>query len=90
VLHCTGAAVVYLGWQASQVCLLNPKLQAKLLRARLLSANALVLQQRLFPILKRSRPLSRGGRRDGSTVALSVSRSNSLWFFCAFLGTARL
>lgn len=90
VLYCTGAAIVYLGWQASPDYLLNEKLQAKLVLVALLSANAFVLHRRVFPILQRSRPVSRWSRRDWSTVAASVSLSNSLWFFCAFLGIARV
>jgi hypothetical protein len=90
VLYCTGAAIVYLGWQASPDYLLNEKLQAKLLLVALLSANALVLHRRVFPILQRSRPVSHWSPRDWSTVAASVSLSNSLWFFCAFLGIARV
>lgn len=90
VLYCTGAAIIYLGWYANPDYLLNEKLHAKLVLVALLSFNAFVLHRGVFPILRRSRPVSRWSHRDWLTVALSVSLSNSLWFFCAFLGIARI
>ncbi len=90
LLYITGATIVYLGVQANPDYLANQKLQAKLVLVALLTANAFVLHRRVFPILQRSRPVSRWTRGDWMTVAGSVSLSNSLWFFCAFLGVARI
>lgn len=90
MLYLTGATIVYLGYQANPEYLANEKLQAKLVLVALLTANAFVLHRRVFPILQRSRPVSRWTRSDWTTLAGSVSLSNSLWFFCAFLGIARI
>lgn len=90
VLYLTGAAIVYLGLQANPDYLANQKLQAKLVLVGLLTLNAVVLHQAVFPILGRSRPVSRWRRRDWFTVSLSVSLSNSTWLFCSFLGIARI
>jgi NADH:ubiquinone oxidoreductase subunit K len=89
VLYLTGAAIVWMGWQANSAYLANPKLQAKLMLVVVLTLNAIVLHKMVFPVLSRSRPVSRWSRRDWMVVASSVSLSNSLWFFCAFLGIAR-
>jgi hypothetical protein len=89
VLYLTGAAIVWMGWQANPEYLANPKLQAKLVLVVVLTLNAIVLHKMVFPVLSRSRPVSRWSRRDWMVVASSVSLSNSLWFFCAFLGIAR-
>ena len=89
LLYLTGAAVVVLGLQADPDFLGNQKVQAKLVLVGLLTLNAFVLHRKVFPILGRSQPVSRWSRRDWTTVAGSVSLSNSLWFFCAFLGIAR-
>jgi hypothetical protein len=89
VLYLTGAAIVWMGWQSSPDYLANPKLQAKLVLVAVLTLNAIVLHKMVFPVLSRSRPVSRWSRRDWMVVATSVSLSNSLWFFCAFLGIAR-
>jgi hypothetical protein len=88
-LYLTGAALVWMGWQAHSDYLANPKLQAKLLLVVVLTLNAIVLHKMVFPVLSRSRPVSRWSRRDWMVVASSVSLSNSLWFFSAFLGIAR-
>lgn len=88
-LYLTGAGIVYLGVSANPEYLANPKLQAKLVLVVLLSANAFILHRLVFPILGRSRPVSAWQRKDWISVALSVSLSNSMWFFCAFLGVAR-
>jgi hypothetical protein len=90
VLYITGAIVVYLGLQANPDFLANQKVQAKLVLVALLTVNAVILHRMVFPILGRSRPVSRWSRGDWTTVALSVSFSNSVWFFCAFLGINRL
>ena len=89
-LYLTGAIIVYLGLQANPDYLANQKVQAKLVLVALLTVNAVVLHRMVFPILGRSRPVSRWSRGDWTTVALSVSFSNSVWFFCAFLGIARV
>lgn len=90
MLYLTGAIIVYLGLQANPEYLANQKVQAKLVLVALLTVNAAVLHRMVFPILGRSRPVSRWSRSDWTTVALSVSFSNSVWFFCAFLGVARV
>jgi hypothetical protein len=90
VLYLTGAAIVYLGLQANPDYLANQKVQAKLVLVALLTVNAAVLHRMVFPILVRSRPVSGWNRVEWTTVALSVSFSNSVWFFCAFLGIARV
>lgn len=90
MLYLTGAIIVYLGLQANPDYLTNEKVQAKLVLVALLTVNAVVLHRMVFPILGRSRPVSRWSRGDWITVALSVSFSNSVWFFCAFLGIARV
>lgn len=89
-LYLTGAIIVFLGLQANPDYLANQKLQAKLVLVGLLTLNAVVLHKAVFPILGRSRPVSRWSRPEWLTVALSVSLSNSIWLFCAFLGVARL
>lgn len=90
VLYATGAAFLYFG-QAENVNYLsgNPKLQAKLMLVALLTVNALVLHRLVFPILKRANTVSAWSRKDWIVVALSVSLSNSMWFYNAFLGVAR-
>lgn len=90
MLYITGAIVVFMGLQANPDFLANQKVQAKLVLVALLTVNAVVLHQMVFPILGRSRPVSRWSRGDWLTVALSVSFSNSVWFFCAFLGVNRI
>lgn len=90
VLYITGASIVYLGLQDNPTYLDNPKLQGKLVLVALLTANAFVLHRGVFPILQRSRPVSRWTRGEWMMTAGSVSLSNSLWFFCAFLGIARI
>jgi len=89
VLYISGVALVALGLQGTAGYLDNPKLQAKLLLVGVLTLNALVLHRKVFPILGRSRTVSRWSNRDRLMVAASVSLSNSLWFYCAFLGVAR-
>ena len=90
VLYITGGALVYLGLQASPDFLANQKVQAKLVLVGLLTLNAFVLHRKVFPVLGRTRPVSRWSRGEWATVASSVSLSNSMWFFCAFLGIARV
>lgn len=90
MLYLTGASIVFLGWQASPDYLLNPKLQGKLILVALLTVNAVVLHWHVFPVLSRSRPVSRWSTVDWRLVSTSVSFSNSVWFFCAFLGVARI
>lgn len=90
VLYITGALIVYIGLQANPDYLANQKVQAKLVLVALLTVNAVLLHRMVFPILGRSLPVSRWSRGDWATVALSVSFSNNVWFFCAFLGIARV
>ena len=90
VLYLTGAVIVYLGLQADPEYLANQKLQAKLVLVGLLTLNAVVLHKAVFPVLGRSRPVSRWSRKDWLTVSISVSLSNSIWLFCSFLGIARV
>ncbi|WP_372657230.1 hypothetical protein [Hydrogenophaga sp.] len=89
-LYITGAGIVWLGLQADPAYLDNPKLQAKLVLVLVLTLNAFVLHRLVFPILGRSRTVSRWSTRDWTVVAASVSLSNSIWFFSAFLGVARV
>jgi hypothetical protein len=90
MLYITGAGLVYLGLQADLEFLANQKVQAKLVLVALLTINAIVLHKMVFPVLGRSRPVSRWSRSDWITVAGSVSLSNSIWFYCAFLGINRV
>lgn len=89
VLCVSGAALVWLGLEQNPDYLLNPKLQAKLLLVAVLVLNALVLHLYTFPHLKRERSVNLGLMSDMFGVALPIALSNSLWLFCAFLGTAR-
>lgn len=90
VLYLTGATLVYLGLQNDPHFFNNEKVLAKIILVGLLSINAFVLHRAVFPILGRSKPVSRWSKLDWGTVAGSVSLSNSLWFFSAFLGIARI
>jgi hypothetical protein len=89
LLAVSGAGLIGYGLAARPDYLANPKLQAKLVLVLLLAANAVVLHHVVFPILERGRPVSRWTSRSCWRVALSVGLSNSLWFYCAFLGIAR-
>lgn len=88
-LYVSGAVLIAFGLMGSPDYLNNPKLQAKLVLVLLLTLNAIVLHRSVFPILGRSRTVSSWSRLERLLVAASVSLSNSLWFFCAFLGVAR-
>jgi hypothetical protein len=90
LLYLTGAAIVWLALQDNPQYLHNEKLQAKLVLVLLLSANAVFLHQRVFPFLSRSMPVSAWKRIEWAKVASGVSLSNSIWFFCGFLGIARV
>ena len=89
LLYLTGAILVWIGLQTDPAFLGNPKLQAKLILVGALSLNALVLHYQIFPLLGRGEPLSHWSRKQWLTLSTSVSLSNSLWFFSAFLGVAR-
>lgn len=89
-LYLTGGVLIWMGLEHNPQYLSNGKLQGKLVLVALLSANAFFLHRQVFPILGRSRPVSRWKRLEWATVASSVSLSNSTWFFCAFLGIARV
>jgi hypothetical protein len=88
-LYVTGAALVWLGLEGNPHYLDNQKLQAKLMLVVLLTANAFFLHLKVFPILERSKPVSRWSYLEWTTVAAGVSLSNCIWMFCAFLGIAR-
>jgi hypothetical protein len=88
-LYVTGAVLVWLGLQGNPHYLDNQKLQAKLMLVALLTANAFFLHLKVFPILVRSKPVSRWSYLEWTTVAAGVSLSNCIWMFCAFLGIAR-
>ncbi|HWH74299.1 MAG TPA: hypothetical protein VNV16_08590 [Methylibium sp.] len=89
VLLASGAVLVALGLAADPHYLANPKLQGKLLLVTLLCANATLLHRRVFPLLRRARPVSRWRGAQGHAVAITVGLSSSLWLYCAFLGIAR-
>jgi hypothetical protein len=89
-LYVTGAAIIWMGLEKNPAYLANGKLQGKLVLVALLTANAFMLHRQVFPILGRSRPVSRWKRSEWAQVASAVSLSNSAWFFCAFLGIARI
>ncbi|QHE84649.1 hypothetical protein [Hydrogenophaga sp. BPS33] len=91
VLYLTGAALIALHQlEVPDYLSNNPKLQAKIALVVVLTLNALVLHWGVFPVLSRAKPVSRWKRRDWMLVAASVSLSNGLWFYCAFLGIARV
>lgn len=90
VLYLTGGALIAVHLQETPDYLThNPKLQAKIALVVMLTLNALVLHWGVFPVLSRAKPVSRWKRGDWLLVAASVSLSNSVWFYCAFLGVAR-
>lgn len=89
LLAVSGGALIAYGLADRPDFLANPKLQAKLVLVVVLAVNAVVLHRAVFPILERGRPVSRWTARSCWRVALSVGLSNSLWFYCAFLGIAR-
>lgn len=90
VLYLTGAGLVWMGLDRNGEYLLNEKLQGKLVLVAFLTANAMLLHRKIFPILSRSKTVSGWNLREWLLVAASVSLSNSIWFFCAFLGIARV
>jgi hypothetical protein len=89
LLALSGAALIAYGLAARPDYLANPKLQVKLVLVMALAVNAVVLHRVVFPILERARPVSRWTSASRWRVAMSVGLSNSLWFYCAFLGIAR-
>jgi hypothetical protein len=90
-LYITGAALVMMGLaQRPDYLMSNGKLQGKLMLVVVLTINAFALHKMVFPILERSRPVSRWTGGQWVTVAAAVSLSNSTWFLCAFLGIARV
>jgi hypothetical protein len=90
VLYLTGGALVWLGLESNPGYLNNPKLQGKLVLVAFLTVNAFFLHFWIFPILGRSKPVSQWRYMQWTSVAAGVSLSNSIWFFCAFLGVARV
>lgn len=89
VLYLTGAAMLAIGVAERPDYLANGKLQGKLALVGVLTLNAFILHFRTFPILALARTVSSWRPGQWLTVAASVSLSNSLWFFSAFLGVAR-
>lgn len=89
LLYVTGGVLVMLGMAGNPDYLANEKLQGKLVLVGLLTVNAFVLHYRTFPILGRSQPVSGWTQMQWMTLAGSFSLSNSMWFYCAFLGVAR-
>lgn len=90
ILYITGGMLIYLGLDVRDDYVTgNGKLQGKLMLVALLTANAVVLHHLVFPILRLSLPVSAWNQEQWLKVALSVSLSNSIWFFVAFLGIAR-
>ncbi len=90
LLYVTGGVLIALGLAEQPEYLANGKLQGKLILVILLTLNALLLHFRTFPILGRSQPVASWSRLQWLTVSGSVSLSTSTWFFCAFLGVARV
>jgi hypothetical protein len=88
-LYVTGGFLIWLGLQERADYLLNPKLIGKLVLVGVLTANAVVLHQVVFPRLQKMKALSAWSASDRINIALPVALSNSLWMFCAFLGIAR-
>lgn len=89
LLYVTGGVLVTMGMAERPDYLANGKLQGKLVLVGMLTLNAFLLHFRTFPILGLARTISGWTRGQWLTVAGSVSLSNSLWFYCAFLGVAR-
>lgn len=89
LLCLSGGLMIFWGLQANPDYLNNPKLQAKLLLVGLLIANAFVLHRRVFPKLRRREPVCQWQTPQLRLVTASVSLSNSIWIYCAFLGIAR-
>ena len=89
MVYATGAGLVALGLAERADYLTNQKLQAKLVLVALLTANAFVLHQVIFPLLERRAPVAHWTAGERWQVAASVGLSNSLWLYCAFLGIAR-
>lgn len=85
----SGGTIIALGLATDPNYLNNPKLQAKLMLVAILSLNAVVLHYVTFPRLARARPVASWNFIDHLAVAIPVGLSNSLWFYCAFLGIAR-
>lgn len=89
VLYVTGGFLIWLGLQERPDYLLNPKLIGKLVLVGVLTANAAVLHQLVFPRLPKMKALANWSAQDRLSIAMPVALSNSLWMFCAFLGIAR-
>ena len=90
LLYLTGGVLLAGGLAVNPLFLDNPKMQAKLVIVALLTANAFVLHYLSFPLLGRAKPVSSWSGRQWLAVAGTVSLSNSLWLFSAFLGVARV
>ncbi len=90
LLYLTGGVLIAVGLASNPLYLDNAKLQGKLVLVALLTANAFVLHFMLFPLLGRGEPVSHWSRHQLLLVSATVSLSNSLWLYCAFLGVARV
>lgn len=89
LLYVTGAILIAIGLASNPLYLDNPKLQGKLIVVAVLTANAFVLHYLSFPLLGRERPVSNWSPGQWLTVCATVSLSNSMWIYSAFLGVAR-
>ena len=90
LLYVSGGVLIALGITGNPEYLANGKLQGKLTLVVVLTLNALVLHFRTFPILGCAQPVASWSRLQWLTVSGSVSLSTSTWFYCAFLGVARV
>jgi hypothetical protein len=85
VLWLSGILLLWQGFLVDPEYLLNQKLQAKVLLVCLLTLNAFALHSISLPRIS--------ALPDHSDYVLTIlfpSVSNSIWFYCAFLGVARL
>lgn len=85
ILWLSGSLLVWQGYIEDPEYLLNPKLQAKVLLVGLLTLNAFALHSVSLP-----RITALPDHSDYVLTILFPAVSNSLWFYCAFLGVARL
>ncbi len=89
ILTLSGIALIVIGLESRADYLANPKLQAKLAVVALLMINAVVLHSKVFPFLDHLIPVAQWSARSRLMVVATVSLSNSLWLYAAFLGVAR-
>lgn len=89
VLYVSGGWLVYLGLEARSDYMENPKLLAKLVLVILLTTNAIVLHEYLFPRMRAQPDVLLWLRHHMALLVLTVSLSAALWLYIAFLGVAR-